>query len=53
MWASSINYPAPGEAKKRVCTAFGLKWATANGATFQLVSQDVDFAEIGTLPTNL
>jgi hypothetical protein len=53
MWASGINYPAPGEAEKRVCAAFGFEWTTANGAAFQLNSQDVDFAKIGALPTNL
>jgi len=53
MWANCINYPAPGEAEKRVCAAFGFKWAAANGAAFQLNSKDVDFAKIGTLPTNL
>lgn len=53
MRASGINYPTPGEAEKRVCAAFGFKWATANGAAFQLNSKDIDFAEIRTLPTNL
>jgi len=53
MWASGINYPPPGEAEKRVCAALCFKWATANGAAFQLNPQDVDFAKIGTLPTNL
>lgn len=53
MWASSINYPAPGEAEKRVCTAFGLKWTTAKCAALQLNSKDVDFAKIGALPTSL
>lgn len=53
MWASGINHPAPGEAEKRVCAAFGFQWATANGAAFQLNSKDVDFAKIRTLPTNL
>ena len=53
MWASGFNYPATGQAKKRVCAAFGSKWAFANCATFQLVSKDVDFAKIGALPTNL
>jgi len=53
MWASGINYPAPGEAEKRVCTAFGLKWTTAKCAALQLNSKDVDFAKIGALPTSL
>lgn len=53
MWASCVNYPAPGKAEKRVCAALGFKWAAANGAAFQLNSQDVDFAKIWTLPTNL
>lgn len=53
MWASGINYPAPGEAEKRVCAALSSEWAFADSATFQLVSQDVDFAKIGALPTNL
>ena len=53
MWASGINYPAPGEAEKRVCAALSGKWTFAYSATFQLVPQDVDFAKIGVLPTNL
>ena len=53
MWASGINYPAPGEAEKRVCAALGFEWTAAKCATFQLVSKDVDFAKIGALPTNL
>ena len=53
MWASGINYPAPGEAEKRVCAAFCSKWAFANCAALKLVPQDVDFAKIGALPTNL
>lgn len=53
MWASGINYPAPGEAEKRVCAALGGKWTAAKWTAFQLNSKDVDFAKIGTLPTNL
>ena len=53
MWASGINYPAPGEAEKRVCAALGSEWTFADRAAFQLVPQDVDFAKIWTLPTNL
>lgn len=53
MWANCINHPPPGEAEKRVCAAFGFKWATAKFAAFQLNSKDVDFAKIRTLPTNL
>lgn len=53
MWASGVNYPAPGEAEKRVCAALGGKWTFADRAAFQLVSQDVDFAKIGALPTSL
>lgn len=52
MWASGINYPAPGEAEKRVCAAFGFKWAAANSATFQLNSKYVDFAKIWASATN-
>ena len=53
MWASGINYPAPGEAEKRVCAALGSKRTFADGATFQLVSKDVDFAKTRALSTNL
>ena len=53
MWASGINYPAPGEAEKRVCAALGSKWTAAKCATFQLNPQDVDFAKIKALTTNL
>ena len=53
MWASSINYPAPGEAEKRVCAALCGKWAFADSAALKLISKDVDFAKIGTLPTYL
>ena len=53
MRASGINYPAPGEAEKRVCAALGGEWAFADCATFQLVSKNVDFAKIGALSTNL
>lgn len=53
MWASRVNYLSPGEAKKRVCAAFGFKWTAANCAAFQLNSKYVDFAKIWTLPTNL
>ena len=53
MWASCINYPAPGEAEKRVCAALGSKWTAAKCATFQLNPQDVDFAKTRALPTNL
>jgi len=53
MWASGINHSAPGEAEKRVCAAFGSKWTFADSAAFQLIPQDIDFAKIWTLPTNL
>lgn len=52
MWASRVNYLSPGEAKKRVCAAFGFKWATANRAAIQLNTKNVDFAKIGALPTH-
>ena len=53
MWASGINYPAPGEAEKRVCAALSGKWTFADGAALKLISKYVDFAKIGALPTNL
>lgn len=53
MWASGIDYPPPGEAEKRVCSAFGFEWATAKYTAFQLNSNDVDFAKIGATPTNI
>jgi len=53
MWANRLDHPAPGEAEKRVCAAFGFKWATANGAALKLIFKDVDFAKIGALSTNL
>ena len=53
VWASGINYPAPSEAEKRVCTAFCFEWTAANNAAFQLNSQDVDFTKIGATSTNL
>lgn len=53
MRASGINYLPPGEAEKRVCAALGSKWAFADRATFQLIPQDVDFAKIRALSTNL
>jgi hypothetical protein len=53
MWASGINYPAPSEAEKRVCAAFGSKRTFAYGAALQLISKDVDFTETRALPANL
>jgi len=53
MWASGINYPAPGEAEKRVCAALSGKWTFTDGAALKLISKDVDFAKIWALPTNL
>jgi hypothetical protein len=53
MWASCINYPAPGEAEKRVCAAFGFEWAAAFFTALKLKTHDVDFAEIiSASPTN-
>ena len=53
MRASGVNHSAFTEAEKRVCAALSFKWTPANGAAFQLNPQDVDFAKIGALPTNL
>lgn len=53
MWANGINHPPFTEAKKRVCAAFGFKWAAANSTAFQLNSKYVDFPKTRTLPTHL